>query len=238
MKNRVKLFKKSGKTAFTLAEVLITLGVIGVVSAITMPTLIKNYKNHVVETRLKKFYSVFNQAIQRSIADNGEMQNWEYFSDTGNNMSAQDIKNKFNQYLKPYINIVSEKDMTSENGERSFVVYYLSDGSAFAYNSNQIRDIIFIPKNPDKVIKNYDDSTTNGSSHFSFVFMPVSQSPSWIYHYNKGLEPNMYAWDGTKESLYSGQDMSCIGDTANYCTALIQNNGWKIPKDYPRKINY
>lgn len=42
------------KIAFTLAEVLITLGVIGVVAAMTIPTLITSYQKHVVETKLTK----------------------------------------------------------------------------------------------------------------------------------------------------------------------------------------
>ena len=40
------------KCAFTLAEVLITLGIIGVVAAITIPSLVTNYQKHVVETGL------------------------------------------------------------------------------------------------------------------------------------------------------------------------------------------
>lgn len=42
------------KTAFTLAEVLITLGIIGVVVALTMPTLIQNHKRQENITRIKK----------------------------------------------------------------------------------------------------------------------------------------------------------------------------------------
>ena len=41
-------------TAFTLAEVLITLGIIGIVAALTMPALIANYKNKVFATQTKK----------------------------------------------------------------------------------------------------------------------------------------------------------------------------------------
>lgn len=47
--------------AFTLAEVLITLGIIGVVAALTIPVLTQNYKKRVVETRLQKFYSTINK---------------------------------------------------------------------------------------------------------------------------------------------------------------------------------
>lgn len=59
------------KQAFTLAEVLITLGIIGVVASMTLPALIQTNKNAEVESKLKKVYSVMNQAILRSEIDNG-----------------------------------------------------------------------------------------------------------------------------------------------------------------------
>ena len=43
---------------FTLAEVLITLGIVGVVAALTIPTLISKYKVSVLESQFKKAYSV------------------------------------------------------------------------------------------------------------------------------------------------------------------------------------
>ena len=58
-------FKKR-KAAFTLAEVLITLGIIGVVAAMTMPALIADYKDKELETRTKKAFSIINQAAVRA----------------------------------------------------------------------------------------------------------------------------------------------------------------------------
>ena len=51
------------KAAFTLAEVLITLGIIGVVVALTMPSLIQNYKDKEFITKTKKAYSVIQNAV-------------------------------------------------------------------------------------------------------------------------------------------------------------------------------
>ena len=56
-------------SAFTLAEVLITLGIIGVVAAITMPTLIQNYQKQVYVTGIKKGISVFQNMIKKMQAD-------------------------------------------------------------------------------------------------------------------------------------------------------------------------
>ena len=58
---------------FTLAEVLITLGIIGIIAAMTLPTVIQKYRKQEVETKLAKFYSVMNQALKLSISENGEI---------------------------------------------------------------------------------------------------------------------------------------------------------------------
>ena len=57
------------KNGFTLAEVLITLGIIGIVAAMTMPALIANYQKKVLVTKLKKSVSMFEQGFQRMKAD-------------------------------------------------------------------------------------------------------------------------------------------------------------------------
>ncbi len=56
------------KNAFTLAEVLITLGIIGVVAAMTIPTLISNTNGAQFKTAYKKALSTLNQAVLMNIA--------------------------------------------------------------------------------------------------------------------------------------------------------------------------
>ena len=58
--------------AFTLAEVLITLMIIGIVAALTIPSVISNYQQQEFKTGLKKAVSVLNEAIQTNIAQEGE----------------------------------------------------------------------------------------------------------------------------------------------------------------------
>lgn len=55
--------KKFDFSAFTLAEILITLGIIGVVAALTIPALINNSQKTQYVTRLKKAYTELNQAL-------------------------------------------------------------------------------------------------------------------------------------------------------------------------------
>ena len=54
------------KLAFTLAEVLITLGIIGVVAAMTLPSLIQKQRFMIIQSQLKKAFSVHSQAMLKT----------------------------------------------------------------------------------------------------------------------------------------------------------------------------
>ena len=57
--------------AFTLAEVLITLGIIGIVAAMTLPALVNDKQNKELQTQFKKTYSELNQVARLFYNDNG-----------------------------------------------------------------------------------------------------------------------------------------------------------------------
>ena len=61
----------SRKAAFTMAEVLITLGIIGIVAAMTLPSLIGKWQKKVTIANLKKSYTILSQLVLRSQEDNG-----------------------------------------------------------------------------------------------------------------------------------------------------------------------
>lgn len=129
------------KKGFTLAEVLITLGIIGIVAALTIPGLMYNHKKQVVESRLKKFYTTFTQAVIMSEKDNGEKEYWED-PDLSALTGSEDW---YNRYLAKYLNTVSVERDTYD-----YVVWIkFSDGSAFGmrFSTAEIRtsfDIYFI----------------------------------------------------------------------------------------------
>ena len=71
------------KLGFTLAEVLITLGIIGIVSAMTLPTVINNARDRQFKSMFKKQVSVISQAIQMGDAEDGDSYtevNWKDMS--------------------------------------------------------------------------------------------------------------------------------------------------------------
>lgn len=63
----MEIYKKI--MAFTMAETLITLGIIGIIAAMTLPSLVAKYQSKVLSTQLKKLYSVTYQAMLRAVPD-------------------------------------------------------------------------------------------------------------------------------------------------------------------------
>ena len=98
------------RAAFTLAEVLITLGIIGVVAVMTLPTLIQNYQKHITVNRLKVNYNILNNAVRRAEADFGEITTWDellnsYSTDYDGNKPAVKLQaaSIIKKYLMPYL---------------------------------------------------------------------------------------------------------------------------------------
>ncbi len=67
------IFKNRVRNGFTLAEVLITLAIIGVVAALTIPTVVKNYRATELKTQLKEASSILNQSIPRMSFEEGKL---------------------------------------------------------------------------------------------------------------------------------------------------------------------
>ena len=67
----------SKKAAFTLAEVLIALAIIGIVAAMTIPTLVAKYQEKVTVTRFKWVYSTLANAFTMAVAENGVPETWD-----------------------------------------------------------------------------------------------------------------------------------------------------------------
>jgi len=64
------------QSAFTLAEILITLAVIGIVAALTIPALVSKYTEKATVTKVKKTYSLLQNAFQLAIIENGYPDEW------------------------------------------------------------------------------------------------------------------------------------------------------------------
>lgn len=222
--------RKDFHKAFTLAEVLITLGIIGIVVAMTLPTLIERHNKNVVETRLQKFYSSMNQAIKMAELDYGERGVW--FED---NKDQTKQKEWVNKYLVPYLNVLKVSNLPYGN----LTTIYFADGSAVSMVKNNGRDWWFFPGDPEKCITFGNNQYWKfvGRCAFSFYYNPVQSGSTYQYFF----EPYDDAWDKTENSLKYKQSTGCYVDNNDqqwpgYCTKLIQYHGWKFPKDYKYKV--
>ena len=203
------------KSAFTLAEVLITLAIIGVVAAMTIPTLISDYQEKVTVTKVKKMYSTLANAYSMYVINNGEVSaEW----------TAEGAKTVFEAF-KPYLKIGKECGISHEGCiidtsynwlrvDRSDLAYGITD----RYYKVRLSDgaaLIFRGK----------DAVTNGS-----IF----------YDINADTAPNrwgidMFEFDIIGESIIptglsdSSEtfDYSCTGDEARGygCTAWVIHKG-------------
>lgn len=87
------------KKGFTLAEVLITLGIIGVVAAITLPMIIAKYKDKVLVSQAKRSYSIISNAMLKAKADYNFNSYGDFFNK--NNYSTAEIIEILAKELKP-----------------------------------------------------------------------------------------------------------------------------------------
>lgn len=92
---KIMLFKSEScklKKGFTLAEVLITLAIIGIVASLTIPSVVKNYKATQLESQFKKAYSDATQAVLKmQVQEGGTV--YDYEDD------VNEFRNKFMEYF-------------------------------------------------------------------------------------------------------------------------------------------
>ena len=111
------------KKGFTLAEVLITLAIIGVVAAISIPSVISNSQQQEFKTGLKKAVSVLNSAITMNMALDGE--------------SPYDNANLMG-YLMKHMSVMSSTDDylgVYASGSYSNAAFFTTDGIRFEFRS-------------------------------------------------------------------------------------------------------
>ena len=240
----IKNLLTSKKVAFTLAEVLITLAIIGVVATMTIPTLISDYNKSVAEVKLSKFNAMLAQVVKLSSIDNGPINSWD----------TSDTENFYESYMAPYLRV-------SKSGfvEDSNFAVHLQDGSGFYLYSPGNDNVIHL-----RYFTNISEAVNNiktGVNSFVFQFFPVPASQmtkssnycnSTFLGEGTGFVPYFYYysdndyWDNERNcrvTVYpTSEEMKTVlmnhstygcAKSGAYCTKLIQMNGWKIPDDYP-----
>lgn len=239
--------RRDRRVAFTLAEVLITLGVIGVVAAITMPTLIQNHRKHFVENKLKADVALFQNALRMAESKHGQLNEWlgcDLSKEGEENYQGNCTRHIFDEYLAPELKVL--KVCSYENIEDCWT-------PAKALN----RDVTSNPLIPNK--KAISAVLSNGTSFYMWVgnVSSTTYSPHiqlWFDIDGKDKGKNRVGGDVfcvvAESSDYKGftiynrendTSASCIKENNSAsagvnCGSIIQENGWKIPKDYPIKF--
>ena len=124
-------FNNIRRTAFTLAEVLITLGIIGVVAAMTMPSLIANYKNKVLVNQAKSSYSKLSNALIMAKSQNGFESYSELFGPAYTNDQIVEILSKDLKMVK----ICKQNQGGCFNWKTKYQKKQYKDGKTIYYNN-------------------------------------------------------------------------------------------------------
>lgn len=221
---------RKNKSAFTLAEVLITLGIIGVVAALTIPSLITKYKTHEASSRLKKFNSMMMQALILSSNDNGPVKDWDKtvpLNDDGTVNRDANYKqtNKIIlKYLAPYLKYVTftEGSSTVVDGkvEEQSSTMYLADGSSISFWNGDCMDILYD-------INGAKKPNLLGYDSFSFNLCTAD------YNYIKGkaFGPYLDFRNTDRETALNN-----CKTAPEYCSGLLQYDSWEFKEDYPYKF--
>lgn len=248
-------FSWTQKYGFTLAEVLITLGVIGIVAAMTLPALIQKQQKKILLTQIKATYSILYEALNRAKADYGEFKYWSYNDE--NLTGAENSWNWSNKYLVPYIKNVKLYNKSTLDGCNN-ITYRMPGGSVASCSAvigfcdtcnsahGNMMTQIHLPNGAILLVlikRTYD---TSGE------YLPLAE---FHFDVNGYKGPNVWGKDIFRTQLYKtckkGEKNdyvlgynACAGDRNNYlaectsnniyrCFDLLQADGWEIRDDYP-----
>ncbi len=217
-KNYIRALRElTNKKAFTLVETLITLVIIGVIAAMTIPTLISKYHEQETVTKLKKAQSILANAISMQKAKGDEFE-----SHTSYGFSADTLTNNLkglNCYTSPNL------DICSEFGSRSIVPdggMLLDDGIAVG-NHNLGNEHICVAFEKKSSYKTYFDDNP-----YSYCFW-VSDDYTLIPF---GAESNVKLQDNSIAPSLT-QEETCphepVGNNFSGCTYWTLRTG-KVTK--------
>lgn len=213
---------KNKQPAFTLAEVLITLGIIGVVAAMTMPVFVGKYQKKVTAAKLKKMYVNYENAIMLTESKEAVMRDqWKFDSVDERNTF---IKDK----IIPNLNChsVLEK-LGNSNITRQAPICILKDGSMIVFHTKSASSLVcielFFVISANAL---YNNDLSYGRNTF-YYSMPLSSKNNPITATRQSL---LNSCKPTKENQ-SGDDT--YDYPARDCLTLIRYDNWEIKDDYP-----
>lgn len=246
----IKALYKRCVSGFTLAEVLITLGIIGIVCAMTLPNLIGKYQKNQTLTLLKKTYTELNQAASLSVAQNGEREYWNYEGYT------TDKKAFWKDYIIKYLKTMEVRDVRNVDkqldpaleyipgvgsGEGVLKVVLSSGVNLYFWGKSAVMIDLNGRTKPNLPGRDIFIYTLVEPSSASFVkaenFVPsgwdIWRNPVLGSDWHRNVYVNGYASYADHGCKYrSKKDMTSIQNNW-FCAALILIDNWDMKDDYP-----
>ena len=239
------------KLAFTMAEVLITLGVIGIVAAMTLPALIGNYKKKVTVTRLQRTYTVLAQAFERSRADNGDPSEWGLGAYSNTEATAENLKEILESFSRVYMVPYLAKVQVNEFGTMRDIGYKkikCNGTSCDNENFYLLSKGLILVLNDGTTLRVSMDTRNLGTTEdrddrwmFITIFADINglQGPNetgkdifaFIVHPSGKL-----GFYNTDTAYTRNQKLNLCKSSGIRCGDLIMTDGWEIKDDYPYKL--
>lgn len=209
------MIKKS--LAFTLAEVLLTMTIIGVVAAMTIPTLHYQRVKKEYTTKLKNFYSRMDNAVLDMETDYGSFRDLRKPAD-GNTTEGF---NWYMKYLDPY---VGHQYVDTDN----HLVYY-SDGSMLTtFWPGGCLDVVYD-------VNGQKGPNQEGYDRFRFLFCFTNVHRNCWFG-NKNIFFGTYGSEGVAAGASRDSMLQSCKNSGPRCTRLLQNDQWEFKSDYPYKF--
>ena len=216
------------KNGFTLSEVLITLGIIGVVTTMTLPSLIANYQKKVWLNQLKKTVATLEQGFQKMMADDGvdkltDTTVWSYALNStmgecySDSYANDEMCTKFFNEWKKFFNIV-EINLPQSEYKWNFLWnndYDDMSGDYFIKFANGLWIDAYFLTNP------------HDANNFTYIQFDL----------NGQKRPNKYGRDifvfaltNNGKLVSNGEPDDCLKKTNSGadCAARIIENGWEM----------
>ena len=110
--------------AFTLAEALIALGIVGIIAVLTLPNVFNNYQKKVYVANVQKIYNLFSDAGRKYMADSS--------LDSLAEIDLTSIDG-VGEFLNNYFKVIKDCGVVNNNGTDCFASSYLNVGGSGAY---------------------------------------------------------------------------------------------------------
>ena len=209
----VAMQDNSRKVAFTLAEVLITLGIIGVVSAITMPMLITNVRNHVRAKRIENIEQKFSKATDKMVAlgvMTGHNSTQEFVNELGKHLKLAKVCNNDNlQACWPYEKVIVRKSGLEWNiaNTKNATDLKLKDDITFEWD----KTMGIITADGTSMILSYNkkcDIDETKPINYGGSISSTTGCVAVVYDWNGATKPNKYG-DDVLSINSKGLGLSC-----------------------------